>query len=54
MQRRTYELAQFINQAHNAEWEPPIAEQRKEAAKLAEVDRGRAAPKKEAPDRGDR
>ena len=31
-----------------------IAQQMKEAAKLAEADRGRAAPKKTTPDRGDR
>ena len=54
MQRRTCEFAQLKDQARNAERKPPIAEQLKEAAKLAETDRGRAAPKKEAPDRGDR
>ena len=32
----------------------PIREQMKTAAKLAEADRGQAAPKKNAPDRGDR
>lgn len=32
----------------------PIAEQLKEAAKLAEADRGRSTQKKSAPDRGDR
>ena len=31
-----------------------IREQMKTAAKLAEADRGQAAPKKSAPDRGDR
>ena len=31
-----------------------IAQQMKAAAKLAEADRGRAAPKKTTPDRGDR
>jgi hypothetical protein len=31
-----------------------IREQMKTAAKLAEADRGQAAPKKNAPDRGDR
>ena len=31
-----------------------IVQQMKEAAKLAEADRGRAAPKKTTPDRGDR
>ena len=53
MQPRTYELAQ-LKEAHHAERKPPIAEQMKVAAKLAEADRGRAAPQKEAPDRGDR
>ena len=39
---------------HLADVELAIAQQMKEAAKLAEADRGSAAPKKTNPDRGDR
>jgi len=53
MQRRTYELQQ-LKEARPTDRKPPIAQQMKEAAKLAESDRGRATLKKEKPDRGDR
>lgn len=53
LQRRTYDLAQ-LKEARPTERKPPIAEQLKEAARLAEADRGRSTQKKSAPDRGDR
>ena len=53
MQRRTYELAQ-LKEARPTDRKPPIAEQLKKAGRLAQKNRGAPAPKKDAPDHGDR
>ena len=54
LQRHPYELAQLKDQARHAERKPPIAEQLKEAGRLAQENRGTPATKKDTPDRGDR
>lgn len=50
-----YELRPAPEHPHrDLEKRPPIAEQLKEAGRLAQENRGPAAPKKDAPDKGDR
>ena len=54
LQRRPYELAQLEGRARHGDRKTPIAEQLKEAGRLAEESRGTPAPKKDAPDHGGR
>lgn len=47
-------VARRAARAHKAAKQPPIAEQLKQAEKLAGENRAQPAPKKDAPDKGDR
>ena len=47
-------VAQRAARAHKEGKKPPIARQMEQAGKLAQENRGTPAPKKEAPDKGDR